>query len=93
MWEVVKSLADVFLAVLAVSTGLIFIKNKRTRNTLAAIVGVLGLLWFLWVLIVTVFTRGSVAAFVAAFVLLCLLIFVIHFGARAHSKRTGQPRS
>jgi uncharacterized membrane protein YhaH (DUF805 family) len=79
MWEVVKSLADVFLAVPAVSTGLIFVKNKRTRNTQLS--ASLALLWFLWVLIVTVFTRGSVAAFVAAFVLLCLLIFVIHFGA------------
>ena len=92
MGELFKSLGDFLLTFLVVSTALMFIKNKRIRNTLAAVVGVLGLFWFLVVLILSVGAGGFLVAAVALLVCLCLLIFLIHYGSRAFSKHTNPPK-
>jgi len=93
MWEFVKILGDFLLTVLVVSAVLMSIRNKRIRNTLAAIAGVLGLVWFLVVLIFSVGYGGSLVAAVALFVFLCLLMFLIHYGSRALSTRAKPPKS
>ena len=94
MWELFNSLGDFFLTVLVVSTALMFIKNKRIRNTIAAVAGVLGLLWFLVVLIIfSVETGGFLVGGIALLVFLCLLMFLIHYGSGAFSKRANPPKS
>lgn len=93
MWELFKLLGDLLLTGLVVSAVFMSIKNKRIRNTLAAIAGVLGLFWFLVVLIFSVGAYGSLVGAVALFVFLCLLMFLIHYGSRALSTRAKPPKS
>ena len=93
MWDLFKTLPEFLLIALVVSAALLFIKNKRTRNRVAAIAGVLGLIWFLGMVILAMLTRGSPIAVAAVFVLLCALMFVIHYGSRALAKRENPPKS
>jgi uncharacterized membrane protein len=83
MSDFFKFFGEFFLTVLIVSAVLLSIKNERTRNALASVAALFGLLWLLLVLIVLALARGTVAVYVAVFLLLCLLMFLIHFWRKA----------
>ena len=92
LWDLVKSFGDLLIFALLASAILTQIKNKNARNALAAIAAVLGLLWLLASLAMSVLTSNSLLLVVLLFVLLFGLMFLIHYGSKAMSKRVNTPR-